>query len=227
MPENRLRDMDEAQYGKLAVGVSPYNGIMPSVLKRFFDAFPNYEVDIQDSVGTDERLRLLEQGELDLCVQPISAALNSKFVVEEIMMDDLLLVVPSEHPINNELMCQNNDELPYPMVDLSMLRDVPFVMIEENKSLRKIVDYLFDQVGIEPRTQVVCNKSEGCLAMAASGIGATIVQLSLIKYGEQQPKVKYYLIRQDYMRNKIAVIYIRNRYLSKAAQKFIDILKAF
>ena len=42
--ENRLRDMGKAQYGKLAVGVSPYNGLMPSALKQFFDTFPNCKV---------------------------------------------------------------------------------------------------------------------------------------------------------------------------------------
>jgi DNA-binding transcriptional LysR family regulator len=225
--ESRLSDMNETRSGKLAVGVSPYNGILTLVLKQFFDVFPNYKVYIQDSVGTEERLRLLEIGELDLCVQPISAAcdLSSKFVVDEIMMDGLLLAVPLEYPINNELICQNDYSLPYPSVDLSMLRDVPFVIVQDNKRLRKRISNLFEQVGIEPRTQVICSKSEGCLAMASAGIGATIVQSSLIKYGELQPKVKYYSILQDNTKEKIAAISIRNRYISKAAQAFIDILK--
>ena len=227
--ENRLRDMGKSQYGKLTVGVSPYSGLIPSVLKRFFDVFPNYKVDIQDSVGTTERLRLLEKGELDLCIQPIFDTLsNSKFVVDEIMTDNLLLVVPAEYSINSELMRQNDGGLPYPMIDLHMLdllRDVPFIMVNDEKHLRKNVNNLFEQVGIEPRIQVVCHKSEGCLAMATAGIGATIVQLSLIKYREPQPEVKCYLIRQGYEGNKIAAVYIRNRYISKAAQAFIKILK--
>ena len=228
--EKRLRDMGKAQYGKLAVGVSPYNGLMPLALKQFFDAFPNCKVDIQDSVGTAERLRLLEKGKIDLCVQPVSDTLSSKFVVDEIMMDDLLLVVPSEYPINRELTCRNAGEALYPMIDLSallMFHDVPFVMVSDEKYLRKSVNVLFEQVEIEPRIQMVCHKSEGCLAMAAAGIGATIVQLSLIKYRDPQPQMKYYVIRQDCVRNKIAAVYVRNRYISKAARAFINILKTF
>ena len=226
---NRLRDIDENQYGKLSVGVSPYSGLMPSVLKYFFSVFPNYEVNIQDSVGTAERLHLLEQGQLDLLIQPISDSITSKFAVEELMTDELVLAVPSDHPINNELM-RLSEKTPYPTVDLSslrLLRDMPFVMVNDGMRLRKSIGELFDQVGIKPRVQVVCHKSEGCYEMAKAGVGATIVQLSLIKYREPPHKVKCYLIRQDSWKNRIAAIYVRNRYLSKAARAFINILKTF
>ena len=224
--EKRLRDMDGDEYGKLSVSVSPYNGLMPSALKVFFNRFPNYTVDIHDSVGTAERLRLLEQGDVDMCIQPITDAIGSKFAVEEIMSDDLLLVVPSNHPINDQLKLESG-EGPWPMVDLAQFGDMPFVVVDESMNLRRKVSNLFDKAGVVPHIQVVCYKSEGCLDMAISGIGSTIVQSSLIKYREPSHRIKCYAIKQNVIKNRVAAVWVRNRYLSKAAREFINILKTF
>lgn len=227
--ENRLRDMDASQYGKLSIGVSPYNGLVTSVLKRFFDIYPNYKVDIQDSVGTAERLRLLEQGELDLCIQPVFEKISSKFVAEEIMSDDLVLLVPSDHPINNELPYRKIEDSPYPVIEARALRkfhNIPFVLVDNNKRLRRNINSLFDLIGLYPYVKVICHKSEGCVDIAISGTCATIVQLGLVKYRGSIPNVNCYLIHQDGERGRIAAIYMRNRYVSKAAREFINILRS-
>lgn len=225
---NQLRDMDENQYGKLSVGVSPYSGLPISVLKPFFDVYPNYKVDIQDSVGTAERLRMLEQGELDLCIQPIFEALGSKFVTEEIMSDHLVLAVPREYAFNERVCFRASDEASYPIIETGMLRllnDKPFISINAGKRLRSSINRLFLQADIGPWIKAVCHSSGSCVDMVNAGLGFTIVQFAHVKYREALPNVKCYLIDQDSVRTKIAAIYMKSRYLSKAARTFIDIVK--
>ncbi len=227
--ENRMRDMEESQYGKLAIGISPYSGLVTSVLKSFFEVYPNYKVDIQDSVGTAERLRMLEQGELDLCIQPVFDSISPKFAMEDVMSDDLVLVLPASHPINDELPVRIVEGEPYPVIEgkhLRKLGDMPFVLVDNSKRLRKNLNVLFDMTGFYPFVKIVCHKSEGCVDIATSGICATIVQLGLVRYRDLTPDAKCYLIRQDNERRRIAAVYMRNRYLSKAAREFINILKS-
>ncbi len=224
--EKRLRDMNQDQFGKLSVGISPYNGSMPLVLKRFFSIFPHYKVEIYDVSGTEERLTMLERGKLDMCVQAVYTELDRKFVVEEIGTDDLLLVVPSVFPINENVPVFEREGSPYPEVDLRMFRDLPFVAVDDNMRLGKTVNSIFAAAGIQPNIKATCHKSEDCLAMVAEGIGVTIVQHSLIKYSVNDPRVRNYTIGQDHTKNKVAIVYARNRYLSKAARGFINVLKS-
>lgn len=226
---NRMHDMSETEYGRLSVAMSPYSGLASSGLRQFFDVFPNYNVEFHDSVtGTTERLKLLEQGRVDLCIQPITSTFSSKFVVEEVSKDDLVLVVPTEFAVNNVLQSKSTNGLPLPIVDLDVLRvlhKTPFVLAENGMRLRKNINDLFEQAGIEPNVKVVCHKSEGCLNLAMAGIGATIVQYSLVKWMGLRNMVQCYSIHQDFAADTIAAIYIRNRYFSKAMRVFVDILK--
>lgn len=227
--DRRLRDMSESQFGRLAIGVSPYSGLATSVLKRFFDEYPNYKVNIQDSLGTVERLRLLEQGELDLCIQPLFEGISSKFAVEEIIHDDMVLVLPADHPANREIPSRTVEGETWPVIEVSALRclrDVPFTLVDNSKRLRKQVNALFDQLEISPYLKVVCHQSEGCVSLANAGICATIVQSGHIKYREMASNVRCYQIRQEGEQRTIAAIYVKNRYLSKAAREFINIVKS-
>ena len=230
MMTTRLHDLDESEFGRLSVGVSPYSSLLPSTLKRFFETLPNYEVYIEDSVGTAERLRLLEQGDLDLCIQPSYETLSKKFAAEKIMLDSLLLAVPADFDVN-ELLLQvstYDDDRGYPEIlpeALRLTQGVPFLTVNSGKHLRQSVDSLFASVGIKPALKVISHKSESCLDMAIAGVGATIVQHSLTKGKEALQNVRCYLIRHEKAYNTVSAVYVRGRYLSKAARVFIDAIK--
>lgn len=226
--KTRLRDIEDNPCGKLVVGVWPNIGIMPLIMKRFFEVFPDYDVQIMNSMGEAERLRLLEQGTLELCIQPLYGSLSSKFVVEEISVDNLVLVVPSELPVNDKLANHYDEKLSRPVIEpeeLSLLCDVPLVLLDTGMRLRTRIDKLFEQVGIAPHIKMTSQKVEGCFDMAKYGVCATIMPSSLTKYRVSSDKVKYYDIHQNESMDKIGAIYVRDRYLSKAAQTLIDIMK--
>lgn len=226
--EKRLHDIDDTQYGKLTVGVSPYSGVMPSVMKQFFEIFPNYDVKIQDSLSTAERLKMLEQGELDLCIQPVYDSSNDKFTVEPISTDYPVLVVPAHYPVNDELTYVYSEKSRYPelnLEDIHKLADIPLITVDEGKKLRARVDTLFKMAGVKPHIKLTCYKSEGCLDMAIAGAGIAIVQSSLMNYRDVPSKVKCYFLHSDVVSFTMGAVYVRDRYIPKAARTLIDILK--
>ena len=226
--KNRLRDIDENPNGKLSVGVWPNIGIMPLVMKRFFEAYPKYDVELKNSQGEGERLRLLEKGDIELCIQPIYGKLSSKFAVEEIGTDSLVLVVPSEFEVNRKIRSCHSEHHVHPVIEpseLQLLSDVPLVLLDGGMRLRTRIDLLFEQVGLEPHVKMTSQKVGGCLDMAKYGVCATLMPSSLVKYRVASSKVMCYEIHQDESRDVIGAIYVKDRYLSKAARDLIDIMK--
>ncbi len=226
--ENRINDINESKGTRLSVGVSPYNNVMSKAINRFFELMPECKVEIQDSLSPVERLRMLEQGKLDICVQPVLQTLGSKFASEDLMENVLVLVVPKNFTVNSEFVRAAEGNEQYPRVSLSKLSaldGVPLVMISSGKWLRESIDAIFEQLDIEANIKVICHKGESCIPMANDGIGATIVQLSMVKYMEMPANVNCYIIEEERSRPQVAAVYMKNRYMSRAARTFIDILK--
>ncbi len=226
--KNRLRDMDENPNGKLVVGIWPNIGIMPLVMQRFFEQFPNYDIEIINSMGEGKRLTLLEQGALEMSIQPMYGNVSSKFTVEQIGVDKLVLVVPSEFPINEEMQCWQRDGAAYPVInpqELLKLGSTPMVIMAEGRRLRNRIDELFSELGIEPRIKMINQRVDCCLDMAKYGVCATILPSSLVKYRVASYKVKCYEIDQA-EGDPVCAIYVKDRYLSKAGRALIDILKS-
>ena len=226
--KNRLRDVDENPNGKLMVGLWPNIGVMPLVMERFFRSFPNYDVEFRNSNGNNDRLRLLEQGTLELCIQPIYDKVERKFMVEEIGRDDLVLTVPVSFPVNDRLECYYNEDSAYPVIGVEQLRrleDTPLALLDVGKRVRARIDTLFESADVTPHIKMINQKCEGCLDMAKYGVCATILPSSLVRFREPSCKVKFYTIDQKDTVEVLGAIYVRDRYLSKAAKTLISILK--
>ena len=226
--DQRLSDIEDEPSGTLSIGASAHHSLytLPQAIKLFVEKYPRYNIMVSEQPN-DLRMQLLEKGELDLCLTLLPANKN-KFDWTEVLTEELLLALPVDHPMNDSLTVL--DEVKpgrnYPMVDLSELKDTPFIMVSENYNLYRMVNNLCRQSGLQPREIVKCESTEVCHTMAAAGIGAAILQSVCVNYEGFSQKLRYYSIIQDYPMRNLAVAYRKNQYISRAAMDFIKILKS-
>lgn len=95
-----LTALEEGQAGTLRVGVFQSVGqrILPDVMRRFLEAWPQVDVSLTESADDTELLALVERGELDLTFSDMPLV-EGPFDSVELMRDPYVLVVPAESPL--------------------------------------------------------------------------------------------------------------------------------
>lgn len=130
---------DDGQSGRLRIGAIPTIApfFLPKVLQKFARDFPKSTLVIQENT-TDALLKSCMQGEVDLAI--IALPMPVKYLdVEVLFEEELLLVLPPEHPLTHEKQIQMNDLEPY-----------PFVLLDEAHCLSEHVLSFCRQRSVQP-----------------------------------------------------------------------------
>ncbi len=107
---------DDGQSGRIRVGaiptIAPY--FLPEVLRQFSKEFPKATIIVQENT-TDNLLKSCTQGEIDLAI--LALPVPAKYLeVQELFKEELLLVVPPDHPLVEKEKIRLSDVEPYPFV---------------------------------------------------------------------------------------------------------------
>ena len=95
-----LTALAEGEAGTLRVGVFQSVGqrILPEVMRRFFEAWPQVNVTLTESADDPSCSALVERGELDLTFADLPLV-DGPFESVELLRDPYVLVVPADSPL--------------------------------------------------------------------------------------------------------------------------------
>ncbi len=139
---------DDGQTGRVRVGaiptIAPY--FLPPLLKHFSKAFPKASVIINEE-PTEQLLKSLTEGELDVAIMALPLAIKYLHI-EELFEEELLLVLPAQHPLSEKAHVRLND-----------IQALPFVLLGEAHCLTdNIVSFCrqksFHPVSVERTSQL-------------------------------------------------------------------------
>ncbi len=107
---------DDGQRGRVRIGaiptVAPF--FLPEVLRTFSREFPLATLIVQEQT-TDALIKCCTQGEIDLAI--LAMPVPAKYLeVEELFEEELLLVLPPDHPLVNKERIRLGDVESYPFV---------------------------------------------------------------------------------------------------------------
>jgi LysR family hydrogen peroxide-inducible transcriptional activator len=130
---------DDGQSGRIRIGaiptIAPY--FLPDFLRQFSDAFPRCRLVVHENT-TDELLKCCKQGSIDLAI--LAAPITEKYVeVEELFEEELLLVLPPDHPLTRRK-----------HIRLSDVEGLPFVMLDEAHCLSDNITSFCRQRSMHP-----------------------------------------------------------------------------
>ena len=97
-------------------------------------------------------------------------------------------------------------------------------MLTDAQMMQKALDNLCKDNGISLKKAAVVKSLEAQIEMVRAGIGAALVPTGLIKYKENEG-VNYYSLINELPKRKVAIVYRKDKKLSKVLRNLINDIK--
>jgi Transcriptional regulator len=222
----QIDDIANLKKGRVTIGLSPFRStyIMPKVLPFFHDKFPGIEVILIEGTSSElEDLAMKGITDLTLMTSPIQ---QDTFDFEPIISEEILVVIPPNHPVQKKVNHKTINKSTQPVIQLKELRDEPFILLKKDQKLRKIAISLCEQAGFSPRIILESESIEAAHALVTAGMGITFVPDTLTLFHQTPPYPLYCSVDGSRPIRNLVIAYRKGRYLSVAAKEFIANTKA-
>ena len=236
-----LSDINDLKTGSLTVGGASFFNVayLPKSIAAFVSENPGIDIEIVDD--RVPRLEALAQkGMLDLFITPINDA-PDRFVYEELLEENIFLAVPADWEINSRLQDKavsvEDEENAYakttqpvkvkPLTkeEFDCLCRETFVVLKSDQDIGRKMEALFNSYGCRPERVITAEQTMTTLALTLRGVGVSLITESSIRNCGFAGLPKLYMADPDICRRKMYIAYPRNKYLSKAARRFAEVLK--
>lgn len=215
-----MSDISQLRKGKVVIGSMPITGshLLPWVLPAFKKEYPDIEITLlEDSSMNLEKLTASGKTDLSLLSLPLAEPSLSWVPIGEERID---LAVPPQHPL--AVRAQSHPDEAFSLQDL---KDEAFIVLKKGQGFRKLTFDLCREAGFEPNVVFESNNIETVQSLVATGMGVTLVP-RFIARAKRSEFIPVFLPLAEPVPSRTLVIAYRNgRYLSKAAEAFIDTFK--
>lgn len=203
---------DDGQSGRVRVGAIPTIApfFLPEVLRKFSKKYPKASLVVQENT-TDLLLKSCTQGEIDLAI--VALPVSEKYLeVEELFEEELLLVLPPEHPLAEKAKIRLRDVEPY-----------HFVLLDEAHCLSENIlsfcrQRAFQPVAVERTSQLAMVQELVSLSHGVSMVPAMAREI------DQSDRRIYRSLAKPKPKRTIAVVWNPYRFQSRLLQAFRNCL---
>lgn len=209
-----MDDMAQMRKGKLVVGTLPITGahILPLVLPRFGAQYPQIEVVlVEETTAKLEQLTASGGTDVSLLTLPL---IDANLSCEPYMEEEICIAVPRNHRLA---------DVTEP-IDLLELKNEPFIALKRGQGFRQITVGLCESAGFTPNIVFESTNIETVQALVAGEMGIAFVPNMLTRSSITDYTPAYLRIKSRPTRT-LVIASRKGRYLSKAAQAFIETLK--
>ncbi|MEC0089654.1 transcriptional regulator [Paenibacillus macquariensis subsp. defensor] len=216
-----MSDISQLRGGKVVVGSMPITGshLLPYVLPTFKLTFPDIEISlVEDSSMNLEKLTALGKTDLSLLSLPLVEPSLAYEIIGKELID---LAVPPNHPLAKRAMASKRPVA----VKLEELKDEPFIVLKRGQGFRKMTIELCQQAGFEPQVVFESSNMETIQSLVAAGMGVTFVPRYIARAPRSEFVPVYLPLADPVPYRTLVVAYRKGRYLSKAAEAFIETFK--
>lgn len=206
---------DDGRSGQIRIGAIPTIApfFLPDLLRQFSTEFPAASIIVQEDT-TDHLLKRCTQGEIDLAI--LALPVPAKYLeVEELFQEELLLVLPPDHPLVNK-----------PQIRLNDIKSLPFVLLDEAHCLSdNIVSFCrqrsFHPVAVEQTSQLAMVQE-----LVSLSHGISMVPQMARKLDQSDRRV-YRSMSGTRPVRKIAMVWNPYRFQSRLLQAFQERLRTY
>ena len=212
-----LNDVKNGDRGNLTVGASQTIGtyLLPRVLALFAQNYPQININVQvDSTRVISKKVVNREIDIAVVGGDIPDELKKNLEIENFVEDELILIVPKSHPFALKKQKKINKD------DLYHLN---FITLNPNSTIRKFIDNILIQNGIETKQFHVImqlNSIEGIKTAVSLGLGAAFVSSSAIEKEIKLKTVEIITIENIKITRTLSIITNKECYKSKALEFF-------
>jgi len=216
--KREMGDISQMRKGKLIVGSLPITGshILPLVLPVFQSRYPDIEIVLVEET-TANLEALTASGQTDICLLSLPID-HTALIYQTLIEEEICLAVPPQHHLTLE---SNPNSSP---VDMSMLKDEPFILLKKGQGFRQITIDLCREAGFEPNIVFESSNIETVQSLVAAGMGIALVPRMVTRDRGIASAPTYFALAEPCPTRTLVIASRKGRYLSKAAEAFIDTL---
>ena len=205
-------------YGRLSLAASTIPGeyVLPALLASFRDEYPQVEVQMTISDTADVITRLLAD---KATVGFIGAvAQRPGLRLERLVGDELVLVVPSDHPFAGRK-----------RVSVADLTGQPLILREEGSGTRRSVEAALADIGVrlsQKDVLMVLGSSQAILQAVAQGLGLGFVSARAATQARSAGRLACVGLKDVDLRRDLYLAYLPQRVSDPLISRFLDFARA-
>jgi DNA-binding transcriptional LysR family regulator len=222
---NIINDMAQYNLGHLSFTFSRERGLdmFVSTYPEFHRQFPGITVEPHEMRVHNQQLQIA-QGYVDLGLVTLSE--NQKIPelhYDHIRYEPLLLCLPRSSEVASAAAPPDAclEDLPY--MDLERVKELSFVIIYKNSTMRPLIDNILYKAGIHPYVLFESGSIRALLKIVASGLACTITSAG---YNHGQSDIAFFRIPGDPIW-EMCTIHKKDTYISKAMECYQGLIKEY
>lgn len=200
--QKEINELAGLQHGSIHLATSTLDPLSEP-LSQFLAEHPDVKFQISQA-GTDDMMKMMEFGEVDLCFTSMDME-QSEWSQATVLREDVYLAVPQGHRFAVRT-----------SINLNELENEAFIGYREDFIFQQMNDKFLKEAGITPRYVCRVDDPPAIASLVRAGLGVALFGCLHV----QDAKLKLLPILQPECQRHYRIIWHEKRYLSLAARKF-------
>lgn len=217
--EKVIGEMTGFVKGSITIGAGSTIGnyLLPGVISDFRKAHPKIKIHL--FVANMQRvIELLNTGNINLGLIEGDVK-RQKVVVEKLLSDELLLIVPSHHPWAKRK-----------EVSIAELIEEPFILREAGSGTRQTIEKFLTRHGItlqNMKVSMVLGSTQAIKEAVENGLGVSIISRWAARKESKYGTLNMLSFKEEKMVRNFSLITYKNSVSSHAIEEFLTYLKSY
>lgn len=195
--------------------------ILPNLIPPYKKLHPNVEIKVQE-VHSRNLEKVLLSGDVDFAIMNTDTK-NPDIVCDFVCHDEVLLVMPHDHPLAGSGVRRPGQK--YPQIDLSLLKNEMFILQLPDQRTRNTADSVLKKAGIAPSVLLELRSIEAALGLVSNGVGVCFAPETYIRKAHFTGDPVCFSLNQPEAVYNLSIAYLKRSYFPKYFEDFIRIAK--
>ncbi len=221
--DDEISQLAKTNAGELKIAFPIMRGsyLIHKTIPVFHKIYPNVEIIIKEQPsGLIEEM--LTSGEIDIAFfnDPVA---SSDLSYEHICTEELVLVVPHDHPSQKYAM--SREGCSHQWIDINHFKNDNFVMQLYDQRSRLASKQAFESTGFTPKSILTIRNIGATIKLATEGFGLCVVSDVHPQNIHLSPKPLLFAVGEPPVKMEFLAVYRKNGYLTDFAKKYIEIVR--
>ena len=214
LAEDCLHDYQQEKRRHLHIHSSESFGAyyLPAIIKRFNETNPHVRVTVDILPNQQVVENTLDlQNDVGFISNRVK---NKKLVIREILDDELVIILPIDHPF------QSKDSL-----TPKELEGQTMIMHERGSVLHEVIHRFMQENGISFSMPITLSNNEAIKRAVEAGMGIAMISRGVVNKEIQANKLAAIPLADQSIGRKFYIIYHRDKFISGPLQRLVDMIQ--
>ncbi|MBP0723625.1 LysR family transcriptional regulator [Bacillus sp. RG28] len=208
-----VKEVENGVNGRITIGINTFSVVeLPELLQQFQKQYPNITYKIQQNESS-HLCRLVRERKVELAFIRLPLDLENLSVLYLYTEPFYFITSKNHKPMDHE-------------VTLDEIQNYPLILPStEGLGVHYLIFEAFSKFNLQPNIIGECSDITLLMNLVSSDFGASIVPETLLKLHKGYP-IHAQKISSTSLNASVGLIWLKNHYLSKAAQNFVDLFRS-